>query len=192
MAVAAVAFQTQPLLRPLPTFPTRVGLRNFPLIAFPPMSTLLLLKPLFSIALAADHGILAFVAISTGRRSLGEFFLGILESSGMQRFLARLSIPPLAPLHGALSWQDYVLAMQHTKPCACQLSVGSRPCGPRILSSLPSELIPPYLDCSLRKSRSLQSTIILVSSSSEHSTSQGTSCLVVRSCYHNRQSVCPA
>ena len=70
-------------------------------------------------ALAAAHEILAFVAISTGRRSLGEFPLGILEASGMQRSLGRLLIPRLALLHGGLSWQDPVLPMQQTKPFTC-------------------------------------------------------------------------
>ena len=66
--------------------------------------------------------------MSTGRRSLGEFPLGILEASGMERSLGRLSIPRLAHLHRGLPWQDPVLAMQQTKPFACQSSVGSRLC----------------------------------------------------------------
>ena len=101
---------------------------------------LLLLKLLFYLALAAAHGILAFVAILSGRRSLGEFPLENLESSGMQRFLGRLSILRQAPPNRGLSWQDSVLAMQPTKPCACQLNVGSLPCGPRRLSSLAQQI----------------------------------------------------
>ena len=64
----AVAFLALPLQRPLPT---RVGLRLFPPIAYPPKSTPILLKPLFYIALAAAHETHAFFAISTGRRSPG-------------------------------------------------------------------------------------------------------------------------
>ena len=62
VAVVAATFLALPLLRPLPTFLTRVGFRP---IAFD--LAILLLELLFSIPLAAAHGLLAFVAISSGR-----------------------------------------------------------------------------------------------------------------------------
>ena len=89
----------------------------------------------FLIALTVAHGVLAFVAISTGLRSIRE---RIVESSGTQRSMG----VRLAPLHRGLSWQDPVLATQQSKPCACQLNDGSRPCSPRKLSRLPSKLAP--------------------------------------------------
>ena len=148
-----MAFLALPLQRPLPTFSTRVGLRLFSPIAYLPMSTPLLLKPLFYATLAAAHEIHAFFAISTGRRSPGEFPLEILEASRMRRSLGHLSIPRLAPFHGGLSWQNPAYAMQQTKPFACQSSVGSRPCGLRRPRNLPSKLAPIDFDCSLRKRR---------------------------------------
>ena len=72
----------------------------------------------------------------------------------MQCFLGLLSIPRrLLSAEDCLGKIISVLGVQQTKPCACQLNVGPRPCGPQRLSSLPSILVPLRFDCSLLKFR---------------------------------------
>ena len=89
----AVAFLALPLFRPFATFPTRIGFRKIPpLYFFRPTTALLVLKPYFRVALAALHGFLACVAISTGRLSRGVFLQGTVEWSGMQSSLDRLPV----------------------------------------------------------------------------------------------------